>query len=98
MQLVRNLELERDVKFIQMVLYAMYELFSRREVKDVWILTKNRQPQKWSWLLTTGFRTMAGQVLICLGGRLLEVVWCNVGRTSRLDCKTIQLATVSKAL
>lgn len=42
MQLVRNLELERDVKFIQMVLYAMYELFSRREVKDVWILTKNR--------------------------------------------------------
>lgn len=77
MQLVRNLELERDVKFIQMVLYAMYELFSRREVKDVWILTKNRQPQKWSWLLTTGFRTMTGQVLMfrwsLIGGSLVQL-------------------------
>ena len=76
MQLVRNLELERDVKFIQMVLYAMYELFSMREVKDVWILTKNRQPQKWSWLLTTGFRTMTGQVLMfrwwLIGGSLVQ--------------------------
>ena len=38
MLLVRNLELkkfERDVKFIQTVLCAMYELFSRRKVKDV---------------------------------------------------------------
>lgn len=30
----------------------------------------------------------------CLGGRLLEVV----GRTSRFECNTIQLGTVSKAL